>query len=147
MTLELREVVSVDIPVPLATVWPYLREPQLVHRWFGWDRDGLDAEIQESFAVGPVEERDVVGNATIHTLTWPHHDVMITARSTVSIPGHTRLTVTRRSHQGISTFDGIGAVTALGPVGGRWTPGDVVELSVEPDALAVLPLSPPDLPD
>jgi thiamine transport system ATP-binding protein len=43
--------------------------------------------------------------------------------------------------------DGIGAVTALGPVGGRWTPGDVVELSVEPDALAVLPLSPPDLPD
>jgi thiamine transport system ATP-binding protein len=34
--------------------------------------------------------------------------------------------------------DGIGAVTALGPVGGRWTPGDVVELGVEPDALAVL---------
>lgn len=36
--------------------------------------------------------------------------------------------------------DGIGAVTALGPVGGRWVPGDVVELGVEPDALAVLPL-------
>ncbi|WP_426593542.1 ABC transporter ATP-binding protein [Cellulomonas sp. McL0617] len=36
--------------------------------------------------------------------------------------------------------DGIGAVTALGPVGGRWVPGDVVELSVDPDALAVLPL-------
>nr|WP_231505215.1 ABC transporter ATP-binding protein [Cellulomonas sp. URHE0023] len=36
--------------------------------------------------------------------------------------------------------DGIGAVTALGPVGGRWAQGDVVELGVEPDALAVLPL-------
>ena len=34
--------------------------------------------------------------------------------------------------------DGIGAVTALGPVGGRWSVGDVVELAVEPDALAVL---------
>nr|WP_315096110.1 ABC transporter ATP-binding protein [uncultured Cellulomonas sp.] len=34
--------------------------------------------------------------------------------------------------------DGIGVVTALGPVGGRWTAGDVVELGVERDALAVL---------
>ncbi|WP_439897875.1 ABC transporter ATP-binding protein [Cellulomonas humilata] len=34
--------------------------------------------------------------------------------------------------------DGIGVVTALGPVGGRWAVGDVVELGVEPDALAVL---------
>ncbi|WP_246125521.1 ABC transporter ATP-binding protein [Cellulomonas xylanilytica] len=34
--------------------------------------------------------------------------------------------------------DGIGSVTALGPVGGRWSVGDVVELGVEPDALAVL---------
>ncbi|WP_307802416.1 ABC transporter ATP-binding protein [Cellulomonas fengjieae] len=34
--------------------------------------------------------------------------------------------------------DGIGVVTALGPVGGRWSDGDVVELGVEPDAIAVL---------
>ncbi len=34
--------------------------------------------------------------------------------------------------------DGIGVVTALGPVGGRWSVGDVVELGVEPDALAIL---------
>ncbi|WP_028045598.1 hypothetical protein [Cellulomonas sp. URHE0023] len=107
MTLELREVVSVDIPVPLAAVWPHLREPQLVRRWYRWDHDGLDAEIQALFAVGPVEAHDVVGNETIHTLTWPHHDVIITARSTVSVPGHTRLTVTRRSHQGTSSFDGV----------------------------------------
>ena len=36
--------------------------------------------------------------------------------------------------------DGIGVITALGPVGGRWSVGDVVVLGVEPDALAVLPL-------
>ncbi|MET0787783.1 MAG: ABC transporter ATP-binding protein [Cellulomonas sp.] len=36
--------------------------------------------------------------------------------------------------------DGIGVVTALGPVGGRWSVGDVVVLGVEPDALAVLPI-------
>ncbi len=37
--------------------------------------------------------------------------------------------------------EGIGVVTALGAVGGRWSVGDVVELGVEPDALAVLPLA------
>lgn len=36
--------------------------------------------------------------------------------------------------------DGIGVVTALGPVGGRWSVGDVVVLGVEADALAVLPV-------
>ena len=36
------------------------------------------------------------------------------------------------------SVDGIGTVTALGPVGGRWAPGDVVSLGVEPGALAVL---------
>lgn len=106
MTLELREVVAVDIPVPLATVWPYLREPQLVHRWFSWDHEGLDAEIKKVLA-DPVEAHDVIGDATVRTLTWPHHDVMVTARSTVSMPGHTRLSVTRRSHQGEAIYDGV----------------------------------------
>ena len=106
MTLELREIVAVDIPAPLGTVWPYVREPQLVHRWFSWDHAGLDAEIRSVLA-DPVEAHDVVGDATVRTLTWPHHDVILTARSTVSLPGHTRLSVTRRSHQGEAIFDGI----------------------------------------
>lgn len=36
--------------------------------------------------------------------------------------------------------DGIGVVTALGPVGARLDPGSVVALAVDPDAVAVLPL-------
>ena len=107
MTLDLREIVAVDIPVPLATLWPYLREPDLVRRWYGWDHELLDGEIRTVFGTGPVEAHDVVGESTIRTLTWPHHDVMVTARSSVSLPGHTRLSVTRRSHQGEAVFDGI----------------------------------------
>ena len=105
MTLELREVVSVDIPVPLAKVWAYLREPALVRRWYGWDHDGLDAEVR-AFVDTAVETQDVVGDATIHTLTWPHHD-RLTLRSAAHEPRHTRLTVTRRSHEGMATFDGV----------------------------------------
>lgn len=40
--------------------------------------------------------------------------------------------------------DGIGAVTALAPVGVRLDAGSVVPLVVDPDALAVLPLDPTD---
>ena len=52
MSLERREVVAVDVHAPVATVWEHLRDPRLVRRWFGWDHDALDAEIQEIFAAG-----------------------------------------------------------------------------------------------
>ena len=106
MALELREVVSVDIPVPLGVVWPYLRVPELIHRWFGWDYDGLDAEIHEIFLDSAIESRDVVGDETIHSLTWPHHD-RLTARSAAHEPHRTHVTVTRRSHDGMAVFDGV----------------------------------------
>ncbi|MDM7854849.1 ABC transporter ATP-binding protein [Cellulomonas alba] len=35
--------------------------------------------------------------------------------------------------------DGVGAVTALAPVGARWEPGDVVPLTIDADAVTVLP--------
>jgi uncharacterized protein YndB with AHSA1/START domain len=106
MTLELREVVAIDIPVPIATLWPYLRDPHLVHRWFGWDDVGLEAEILQIFQAEPHESQDVVGGSTVHTLTWPHRDVL-TARSAISAPGHTQVSVTRASHDGTSSYDGI----------------------------------------
>lgn len=106
MTLELRQIVSIDIAAPLGTVWKHLREPDLVHRWFGWDYDGLNAEIQQIFVAGPTERQDVVGDESIHELHWPHHDTL-TLRSAVHEPHHTHLTITRRSHEGTSSFDGI----------------------------------------
>ncbi|KQY22454.1 hypothetical protein ASD16_15680 [Cellulomonas sp. Root485] len=105
MTLELREVVSVDIAVPLSKVWASLRDPALVRRWYGWDHDGLDAEVR-TFVDTAVETQDVVGDATIHTLSWPHHD-RLTLRSAAHEPHRTHLTVTRRSHEGMATFDGV----------------------------------------
>ena len=106
MTLDLREVVSLDIPAPLAAVWSYLREPELVQRWFGWDYDGLDAEIRDLFVDKAVEGKDVVGDATIHTLSWPHHD-RLTLRSAAHEPHRTHLSITRRSHEGLAQFDGV----------------------------------------
>jgi uncharacterized protein YndB with AHSA1/START domain len=105
MTLELREVVSVDIPVPLSAVWAALRDPALVRRWYEWDHDGLDAHAR-AFVDTAVETQDVVGDATIHTLSWPQHD-RLTLRSAAHEPRRTHLTVTRRSHQGMATFDGV----------------------------------------
>lgn len=105
MTLELREVVSVDIPAPLSKVLASLRDPALVRRWYGWDHDGLDAEARR-FVETAVETQDVVGDATIHVLSWPSHD-RLTLRSAAHEPHRTRLTVTRRSHEGMATFDGV----------------------------------------
>ena len=87
MTLELREVVSVDIPAPLSKVWAYLRDPALVRRWYGWDHDGLDAEVR-AFVDTAVEKQDVVGDATIHTLSWPHHDRLDAAVRRARAPPH-----------------------------------------------------------
>jgi len=105
MTLELREVVSVDIAAPLSKVWASLRDPALVRRWYGWDHDGLDADARR-FVDTAVETQDVIGDATIHTLSWPSHD-KLTLRSAAHEPHRTHLTVTRRSHEGMATFDGV----------------------------------------
>jgi hypothetical protein len=42
-----------DIEVSVATgrdeVWDAVTQPPVLHQWFGWDYDGLDAEIQQIF--------------------------------------------------------------------------------------------------
>jgi hypothetical protein len=42
-----------DVEVSLAAgrdeVWDMLTQPPALHQWFGWDYDGLDAEIQQIF--------------------------------------------------------------------------------------------------
>jgi len=124
MTLDRREIVSIDIPVPLATVWEHLRDPQLIRRWYGWDDPGLDAEIHrvfldrhieehvfegdKVFEQRPVEGRRIEGDTTTRLLSWPHHKGDVVAvRSTVHEPGHTHFIVTRPSHDGRSHYDGV----------------------------------------
>jgi hypothetical protein len=45
--------VTTEIDAPIVTVWRALTVPAIVHEWFGYDYDGLDAEIQAIFAAGP----------------------------------------------------------------------------------------------
>jgi uncharacterized protein YndB with AHSA1/START domain len=42
--------VEVAIAAPHEAVWRALTEPEEIRRWFGWDYDGLDAEIRYIFA-------------------------------------------------------------------------------------------------
>ena len=106
MSLERREVVAVDVHAPVATVWEHLRDPRLVRRWFGWDHDGLDAEILEIFAAGVHEEHDHADGLTTRSLRWRNHD-HLTVSAHDDRPTLTRVAVTRPSHDGLSTFDGV----------------------------------------
>jgi hypothetical protein len=40
---------EVVVAAPADAVWRALRDPAEIRRWFGWDYDGLDAEIQQIF--------------------------------------------------------------------------------------------------
>ncbi|MCC2309288.1 hypothetical protein [Cellulomonas chengniuliangii] len=106
--LEHREVVGLDIDAAPDVVWDHLRDPALVRRWFGWDREGIDGEIREMFGVRPVaSETSSVGGAPVRALAWPRGDrVQVTP---VAGESHHRshLSVQRTAHDGITTFDGV----------------------------------------
>ena len=40
---------ELTLPIPIDTAWAYLREPALIRRWFGWEYEGLDHEIDVIF--------------------------------------------------------------------------------------------------
>jgi hypothetical protein len=44
-----RPVIEVTVAAPVATVWPHLRDPELIRRWHGWEAEELDAEIDYIF--------------------------------------------------------------------------------------------------
>ncbi len=105
MTLERREIVQVDVHAPVATVWEHVRDPRLVRRWYGWDHEGLDAQIAHLLA-GVREEHDHADGTTTRSLEWRNHD-RLTVTAHDAEPTRTHVAVTRASHQGLSTFDGV----------------------------------------
>ncbi len=46
---EPRVVAEVEIAAPAEDVWRALREPEEIRRWFGWEYDGLEGEIDYIF--------------------------------------------------------------------------------------------------
>jgi uncharacterized protein YndB with AHSA1/START domain len=41
--------VEVSLPAGRDEVWAAVTQPAVLHQWFGWDYDGLDAEIRQIF--------------------------------------------------------------------------------------------------
>jgi hypothetical protein len=93
-----REVVALDIAAPPDVVWLALRDPSEIPRWFGWDYEGLAAEIQQIFFDGVVEG----GLDDVRTLAWPDGDAIAVA----PFQGGTFLTITRRTRRGERGGDG-----------------------------------------
>jgi uncharacterized protein YndB with AHSA1/START domain len=58
MTGGRRVTIEVTIAAPSDEVRGALREPRQIARWFGWDYDGLEAEIDQIFVSGAQEEDD-----------------------------------------------------------------------------------------
>ena len=50
-----RTVVDIEIAAPADRVWRALRDREDLRRWFGWEYDGLEDEIEEIFIAGATE--------------------------------------------------------------------------------------------
>jgi hypothetical protein len=87
--------IEVTLPAPVDTVWRALRDPDEIQRWFGWQYDGLDDEIDMIFRK---EARPSDGEDAI---TWGNGD-----RFTLEPQGQqTLLRVTRAAPAGGATWD------------------------------------------
>lgn len=107
MPMERREILSLDLPADLATVWRHLREPALADRWYGTGGTGSLEAIRRELVDGADEGRFIEHDATTHTLTWPNHDVLAVSAAAHE-PGHTHLVVTRPSHDAYGHgYDGV----------------------------------------
>ena len=69
--------VEVTLPGSVEEVWPHLRDPELIGRWFGWDAESLAAEIDFIFVGPPAEALAEMPEGAgfevddeAHTLTW-----------------------------------------------------------------------------
>ncbi len=76
--------IELTLPVPIDEAWRHLREPALIRRWFGWDYDGLDHEIDVIFmqevvvgdhAIDFGEDRIELFEAGPDTLLRLYHEV------------------------------------------------------------------------
>lgn len=106
MRLEHRQIVSIDIKADAATVWEHLREPAKIRRWFGWDYDGLDAEIRQIFVdEARAAETSAVDEPAqpVRSLTWKHGDLITV---TPVGEGRSHLTIARQ-HDGLHRYDGV----------------------------------------
>ena len=63
-----RLLVDMVLDAPADVAWSALRDPGTIRRWFGWDDDGLGAEIHQIFVEQVTDDYDA------RTLTWSDGD-------------------------------------------------------------------------
>jgi len=64
-----RAELQVTVAAPVEEVWRALRDPVEIRRWFGWEHDGIEAEIEQIF----VDEAEPSEDE--RTISWSHGDV------------------------------------------------------------------------
>jgi hypothetical protein len=52
--------VALEIAAPAQDVWAWLTEPALIPRWFGWEHDALEQEIDLIFLDGVAKSRELL---------------------------------------------------------------------------------------
>jgi uncharacterized protein YndB with AHSA1/START domain len=65
-----RMFIEVTLPAPIDTVWRALRDPVEIRRWFGWQYDGLEDEINMIF------RDEARPSEADHTIRWDNGDRM-----------------------------------------------------------------------
>ncbi|KGM10602.1 SRPBCC family protein [Cellulomonas bogoriensis] len=106
MASEDRVLVDTVVKADPDTVWKAVREPDAVHRWFGWDDEGLAAEIEHMFVEQPEGDDDA------RTVAWPDGDVIDLEPAD---DGATRVRLTRRAHE-----DPDAAIGVYDPIDEGW---------------------------
>lgn len=66
---------SLTIEAPMSTVWSALRKKEKLAQWFGWNYEGLDAEINDIYFTNVREERET--DTTQRSLTVNGGDTFI----------------------------------------------------------------------
>jgi hypothetical protein len=90
-------IVEVPIAAPVDEVWRWLRDPERIRRWHGWEYDGLDEEIRAIYLDGAEADEGArrLGFAGVGT----------TFEVEEPAAGRTRLRVTEPAPVGDDTFD------------------------------------------
>ncbi len=109
MTLDRRRIQTLDLAADSDTAWAHLRRPELIRRWYSYDHDGLDAEIDRVFG----STARTLADGLRRELEWP--DGTAVRLSPTGDSHRTTIAVERPSHDGMSHFDGV-----RDPVDERW---------------------------
>lgn len=96
-----KPLIDIRLEAPVEDVWRHLREFALVRRWFGWDYDGLDAEIEAIFG------EHAAADAGTRSIEWTYGPGHSDAFALEADGSATVLRATRESPEPGGAYDAI----------------------------------------